>query len=381
MAITSSDFKNVDQAISAYTQERWTHERRITGTGIVDTNTEIDVTGESRIGQLRFIKEFSPTVNILTEGAGEGNLTGISAELMDYIKCARSIGVEQVNIQKMISKVDGISVFSQNLARSQAKDEHEAIMHVIEGVCAAEANPTNHHHSSGNPLTGTDKDGGLLNFDSDPKANDKGFFIDLNAAGSFAGAQAATSGANARKLFDTSKNNASGVSRLISAIGVAWQDYEPDYMYLLTSPESMADLRMMNLIDEDRVEEGNINFQTILDGKFRLLRTRSKVGSQGGSTIVNQYSTKTTVVVAPGALAFEKVPIEMPVEIDRDASAFQGGGKTELWYRYGFVAHPIGYDWAGNTNAFPSNADYKANTAWNRKLSALNLKILPIFHG
>ena len=375
MAITSSDFKNVDQAISAYTQERWTHERRITGTGIVDTNTEIDVTGESRIGQLRFIKEFSPTVNILTEANTQGNTTGISAELMNYIKCARSIGVEQVNIQKMISKVDGISVFSQNLARSQAKDEHEAIMHVIEGVCASEANPAQ-VHSMGN-----NKTGGLLNFDSDPKSNTLGFFIDLNAANSFAGATAAASASNARKLFDTSKNNASGVSRLISAIGVAWQDYEPDYMYLLTSPESMADLRMMNLIDEDRVEEGNINFQTILDGKFRLLRTRSKVASQGASTLVNQYSTKTTVVVAPGALAFEKVPIEMPVEIDRDASAYQGGGNTELWYRYGFVAHPIGYDWAGATNAFPSNADYKANNAWTRKLSALNLKILPIFHG
>ena len=208
-----------------------------------------------------------------------------------------------------------------------------------------------------------------------------GFFIDLNAANSFAGAAAAASAANARKLFDPTKNHATGVERLIRSIGIAWKDYEPDYLYLLTSPEAQADLRMMNLIDEDRVTEGNIDFQTILGGKFRLLQTRSNVASQGGSTIVNQYSTKVTVVIAPGALAFEKVPHPMPVEIDRDASAFQGGGSTELWYRYGFVAHPIGYDWTGSDNAFPTNDAYKASTAWNRKLGAYNLKILPIFHG
>ena len=60
MTIDSTDFKNVDRAISAYTQERWTHERRVTGTGIVDANVEVDVSGEDFIGQIRFIKEFSP---------------------------------------------------------------------------------------------------------------------------------------------------------------------------------------------------------------------------------------------------------------------------------------------------------------------------------
>ena len=374
MTIDSTDFKNVDRAISAYTQERWTHERRVTGTGIVDANVEVDVSGEDFIGQIRFIKEFSPSVNVLTEGAGEGVFTTFNAELMKYIKNVRSIGAQKVNVSQIISKQDGISIFSQQLARSQAKDEHEAVMSVIEGVCAAEASATNQHG-------GVNKTGGLLTFDSNTQANDLGFFIDLNAANSFAGATAATSAANAKKLFDPTKNQAVGVERLIRSIGIAWKDYEPDYLYLLTSPEAQADLRMMNLIDEDRVTEGNIDFQTILGGKFRLLQTRSNVASQGGSTIVNQYSTKVTVVIAPGALAFEKVPHPMPVEIDRDASAFQGGGSTELWYRYGFVAHPIGYDWTGSDNAFPTNAAYKAGTAWNRKLGAYNLKILPIFHG
>ena len=67
------------------------------------------------------------------------------------------------------------------------------------------------------------------------------------------------------------------------------------------------------------------------------------------------------------------------------------------------MAAPAGYDWIGNTNAFPADADYmavveggapKALTAvtsgtlasttgtFNRKFtSALSLGILPIFHS
>jgi hypothetical protein len=103
--------------------------------------------------------------------------------------------------------------------------------------------------------------------------------------------------------------------------------------------------------------------------------------------------------------------VPTPVEIYRDARAYNGGGSTDIWYRWGYVAHPAGYDWNGTTTAFPQDAHYMAvndagtmkdfiaiagsgltvseatpilNTkgVWTRKASsALSLGILPIFHS
>jgi hypothetical protein len=93
-----------------------------------------------------------------------------------------------------------------------------------------------------------------------------------------------------------------------------------------------------------------------------------------------------------------------PVEITRDGAKYKGGGITNIWYRWGYVLAPAGYDWVGPENAFPDNSDYYAvkesstwkalsavtattgiaNTtaAWTRKASsALSLGILPIFHA
>jgi hypothetical protein len=95
--------------------------------------------------------------------------------------------------------------------------------------------------------------------------------------------------------------------------------------------------------------------------------------------------------------------IDEDVEIDRNAAAYKGGGTTQIWYRWGYVLHPAGYDWAGSDAAFPSDADYMsvmegatqrvltsvvsgtlASTTgvWARKAtSALSLGILPVFHS
>jgi hypothetical protein len=112
-----------------------------------------------------------------------------------------------------------------------------------------------------------------------------------------------------------------------------------------------------------------------------------------------------------------------PVEVYRDARAYKGGGSTDIWYRWGNVYHPGGYDWAGQTTVFPSDAHYgyvydtagttggtpastDVHTAgaiaagmpqlltdvssvtatlkgtWTRKASsALSLGILPVFHS
>jgi hypothetical protein len=66
----------------------------------------------------------------------------------------------------------------------------------------------------------------------------------------------------------------------------------------------------------------------------------------------------------------------------RDANKYNGGGTTDIWYRWGYVAHPMGYSVAaGAQSAFASNSVYAAGTTFERKFDMLNLGILPVFHG
>jgi hypothetical protein len=94
--------------------------------------------------------------------------------------------------------------------------------------------------------------------------------------------------------------------------------------------------------------------------------------------------------------------IDEDVEITRRGAAYKGGGVTDIWYRWGYVAHPAGYNWIGAESDFPSDADFMnvvesgtpkalgtatdllADTTgtWERKFtSALSLGILPVFHS
>ena len=117
-----------------------------------------------------------------------------------------------------------------------------------------------------------------------------------------------------------------------------------------------------------------------------------------GSAGVNARSTRTTFLVKPGALEMAQLSVPMPVEMYRNANTYSGGGSTDIWYRWGYVIHPMGYDWAGNQQGFAEKSSslditstgradgsgdaYDASaTTWSRKFDMLNLGILPIFHA
>jgi hypothetical protein len=209
----------------------------------------------------------------------------------------------------------------------------------------------------------------------------------------------------------------------LTAFGMAFKDYEPDWAYLITSPQVMASLRSANLVDEDRVTDGNIDFPTIFNGKFRLISTRAnqsmtsaEIADLNGGAGVDLVGATTSYLVLPGALALEPLAIPMPVEIQRTAGSYNGGGDTEIWNRWGYILHPAGYDWVGRVDRFggqladvsyganPNEGYYATNQGgtiqsladsstasatltattgvWVRKAaSALTLGILPIFHS
>jgi len=363
--INHTMFQNVAIAISAYADEMYSNAKKLNSTGIVGTDARIDPTGESFIGQMRWYKPLAANINVASlSSANAGTYTDVSTEIADYIKTVRTFGSEQINLQQIVSQQDGLSKIARDFSEVRSQDESDAIVATLKGVAAYEVS----------------RGAGLVGYDTDGDGVTTGNFVDINAAGVF-GAAAATSASDQRKLFDATAIGAARGQRLFQALGMAFKDYEPDFMYMVTSPEVLAELRAANLVDVTTVTDGNLTFQTVFGGKFRLLLSRVAQGDLSASANVNDRSTKTTFICKPGAISFTNIAVPTPVEVDRSAAAYTGGGSTAIWYRYGFVVHPMGYDWAGATNAFATNAAFGTAGSWARKMNALNLGILPILHA
>lgn len=381
----------LQEAIGMYSDEAYTNARKLSSTGITGPNPQIDTGTETFIGQARWFKPMNPVINVasLTDAA-DGDVTTYSSDYFKYIKSVRTHGGSKVNMQQVVTQQDGLAKIGRDFAETRGQDEHDAILSVLRGVALSEAL---NGAAAGSGSSGL----GGQTFENDPKLKTYGFYVDLGAAKPVIDASTVAQGSQRAEGF-------------LRAFGMAFKDYEPEWAYLITSPEMMASFRSANLVDQDRVTDGNVNFSTLFQGKFRLIQTRATQGFSGaemtkintgaGVDIVGQ---KCSFIVLPGALAMEPLAVPDDVEIERKAGAYKGGGKTTVWYRWGYVLHPTGYDWAGSQEAFPSNSDYtsvmegatqKALTAvvsgtlastkgvWERKsTSALSLGILPVFHS
>ncbi len=381
----------LQSAISAYADEAYTNARKLSGTGIVGSNPNIDTSTETFVGQVRWFKPMNSVVNVasLTNPA-PGTKSNYASDFLNYVKTVRTHGAEKVNMQSVVTQQDGLAKIGRDFAETRGQDEHDAILAVLKGVAISEAL---YGAGAGSGSAGL----GGQTFENDPTDKRYGFYVDLGAAKPVAAASAAVQGAARAESF-------------LNAFGMAYKDYEPEYAYLVTSPEVMASLRSANLVDEDKVTDGTVEFSTIFNGKFRLIQTRAtqgfspaqltKLNTGAGVDIVG---TKTSFIVLPGALAMEGLAVPDQVEITRDGNAYNGGGMTSIWYRWGYVLAPAGYNWNGSQEKFPTNAEYmsvveggaaKALTdvasgtladttgTWTRKsASALSLGILPVFHS
>lgn len=388
--LSGADNFVLQAAITAYTDEAYTNARKLVGTGIVGSNPDINTNTETFIGQARWFKPLNPTINVasLTDST-DGVRTDYSSDYFTYIKTVRTHGARKVNMQQVVTQQDGLAKIGRDFSETRAQDEHNALLAVLKGVAISEVL---NGVAAGSGATGL----GGQTFDNDPTDKKYGFYVDMGASKLIVDADAAKQGAARAEAF-------------LQALGKAWKDYEPEYAYLVTSPEVMASLRSANLVDQDGVQEANIMFNTIFGGKFRLIQTRASQGiasadftKLNGGAGVDLVGTKTSFIVLPGAVAMAPLAVPDPTEIERKAGAYKGGGTTDIWYRWGYVLHPAGYNWSGADSAFPADADYgkvmeagtmKTLTAataglagvsgvWQRKAtSALSLGILPVFHS
>jgi hypothetical protein len=387
--ITGADNFVLQEAISMYSDEAYTDARRLSSTGLVGSNPNIDTRTETFVGQVRWWKPLNPTINVASlTVATAGTPTSSEQDYIRYIKTVRTSGATKVNLQDIVTQEDGLAKYGRDQAEIRAMDEHNAMLAILKGVAISEAL---NGCAAGSGVAGV----GGQTFVNNPTAANNGFFVDLGLSTPIVAASSAIQGAARAEGF-------------LNAFGMAYKDHEPEWAYIVVSPEVMASLRSANLVDSDTVQDGNVKFETIFGGKFRLVSSRAnqslstaeltKINSYGTTDIVG---TKTTFIVLPGALAMAPLAIPVPTEIERNAAAYGGGGTTSVWTRWGYVLAPAGYDWSGNQEAFPSDSDYmsvnesgvnKALTAvttianasgvWSRKAtSALSLGILPIFHS
>lgn len=374
-------------AVGTYATEAYTDAKRLSNTDLVSRNSGIDVSTENFSGQMRWFKPLNPIINIASLiDPTDGVPSNYSSAFLKYIKTVRTQGMYKVNVAEMITGDDGLKRMGANFANSRMTDEHNAILSVLKGVAISEA-----LRGAGN-ASGAAGLGGQT-FDNDPTTGGYGFYIDLGA----------------NPIVETLGSGAARIEGLIEGIGMAFKDYEPEYAYLIAAPSLMAQLRSANLVGVDRITDGNIDFESILSGKLRLIQGRSNTSlSAAQLTAINSgagvdiVGTKTSFIVLPGAIAMEGLSVPKPVGVDNDESAYHGGGTTDVWYRWGYVIHPAGYDWKGIDTKFPSDADYMGvritaasetivplagatgdiQPVWQRKTtSALSLGILPIFHG
>ena len=202
MAITNTDFQNIQLAISAYSDEAYTNAKKLNGTGIVAADQRIDTSGENFYGQFRWYKPLNATVNVPSlSSATNGTYTGIETDYANFIKTMRTFGAEQVNLQEVVSKEDGLAKIARDFAEVRAQDEHDALLSVLKGVS---------HYEVALGDAGDAGNGGIVDFDTDADAAATGMFVDVNAAGLHGAA--ATGAGDARKLFDSTAIAAARVS-------------------------------------------------------------------------------------------------------------------------------------------------------------------------
>ena len=198
--------------------------------------------------------------------------------------------------------------------------------------------------------------------------------------------------------------------------------------------------------------DGNVQFQSALNGMFRIYQTRRQImdprfvttgkfedgsgtdGTRAGAAVADRgagavgtsggdgrdgtvdygathdsvsfASTRTSLIVRPEAMAAVPMGVNRPVEFDRDASTGRGSGRDEIWLRWGYILHPRGYGWVGDTGSFARNDDvavsldsrdsadakayggsaaqnrgYSSGSNWTRLDKPGLLRILPVFHS
>ena len=353
--VVSSNFNNINLAISAYADAARADNALILSSGIVTSDARVTDAGEAYSGTVRWLNYTDPaTQNKPVETGGNStNLNRLSAnnQAEVYIKNIDSVVAQESSIQAIVSKVDGLAYLGRQFGAVRARREDENLRNVVGGVSKA--------------IFGTaptaDRAAGVVGTFGYGTAYD-------HSETSYAPLFANTSGAAQVRsvFFDT----------LLDAMAGVATEFEEPFYYLAVNAATFNVLRKENVLDGSLVTDGNISFNTLLGGKIRLVLT----GSSATAGAVDANAT-TSVLMAPGALVYANVSVPNPTGIDRDELAHNGGGIVSIINRWGNIIHPRGYNWTGAVNAYPANTVLNTAASWTAVAANVNQTgLFPIFH-
>ena len=163
----------LQEVLGAYTDEAYTNAKKLSGTGLVGGNPNIDVNTETFIGQARWYQPMTPTVNVasLTD-SGAGSYTAYTSDMLKYVKSVRNTGATKVNMRQVVTQTDGLAKYGRDFGEFRAQDEHNALLAILKGVAISEA-------LIGAGSAGGDTGTGGQNWGNDPSDALKGFYVDL----------------------------------------------------------------------------------------------------------------------------------------------------------------------------------------------------------
>ena len=440
-AASAGGYQNIARAISAYGQQAFTDAVRLAGTDLVGGSvtlggSQIVSEAEDFYGTIRWDKaaddvaylntgtEISGSktrINIATETSTEGEKSDFEMDVLEYIKTYRTHGAEDYLVTQVLTRRGGaIQKIGENFGRTRAQDTDMALIATLKGVIGAEV-----RRAKGVGITDAlrTEDSGAYGIREDNMLPETGgFYYDVN----YAANNKTTVGTGtliAPKATGGSTKGAGAITfeEVLKAQTYGFSDVEVPFMYLIVDPRTYLEIQVANLLDEDHVTDGNVQFRTVLNGAYRLYVTRTAIGDFAtpaqtistangyghGSNVtdakaaVNIGSKRTSVLVRPDAVAFVPMGVNRPVAFDRDESTGRGAGRDEMWLRWGYVMHPYGYSWTGYKGAFARNDDlgasvtaavfggsataknrgYSGEQNWERKEAPGNLRVLPIFHA
>lgn len=123
-----------------------------------------------------------------------------------------------------------------------------------------------------------------------------------------------------------------------------------------------------NGAEDVRDSDGNLLYRAYLGRRIIVDDTLPAVA---GSTDGVKYLS---VLFGPGALAWGEAAPVVPVEVDRDPRAGDGGGQEELWERKTWILHPLGFQNTGTPSGVSFTlAELQAATTWDRVVARKNV--------
>ncbi len=132
-----------------------------------------------------------------------------------------------------------------------------------------------------------------------------------------------------------------------------------------------------NQIITARTSEGQMLYPTYMQHRVIVEDNVNLVTAAVGSSSGDAAAIYTTIIAAPGALAYGEGYPDVPVEVYRLPLQGNGGGTESITERVNWLIHPFGHYWNESSIGLfsPTLAELKEANQWTRKVDRKNVPL------